>query len=162
MILSVSSQVYVFLLCVSIGLLAGLFYDFFKIIRASFEHKNFFVQVEDLIYWLIITFLSFLILLHKNNGEIRLYGFIGLVFGYIVNEILISKLTVKIGVKIILYIKIFIRQLFYVVFFPLRIIFKPTKFFYKKSQKLLKKNKNKLKSKVGTVKRNLRIMKEKI
>ncbi len=172
MILSIRSQVDAFLLCIAIGVLAGFIYDIFKIIRKSFKHKLLFIQIEDFIYWIIVTFVSFLILLHKNGGDIRLYGVIGLFIGYTINETLISKWTVKIGLKCVMYMFIFIAQLIKIIMFPIKIILKifekPIKFILKKSKtkiygtkNVLKKNKNKLQFKLRHIKKNFEILKDK-
>ncbi len=172
MILSISNQIRVFFLCVGIGLMSGFIYDLFKIIRKTFKHKNLYIQIEDLIYWIVVTFLAFLILLHKNNGEVRLYGMIGLLLGYVINEFLISRWTVLFGTKIVCYLLIMIKQFLKIIMFPIKVMIKilerPLKFVNKKSKNkinvtknVLKKNKNKLKFKLGRVKRNLKILKDK-
>ncbi len=172
MILSVKEQVYVFLLCVSIGIFIGFIYDLFKILRKSIKHKDLFIQIEDLLYWIIVTFITFLVLLHRNNGEVRMYAVIGLIIGYVINETLISIGTVKLGVKFINYITIVIKQFIKLIIFPLKVIFKflekPLKFVNKKRKRkayetknMLKKNKNKLQFKVREIKRNINILKNK-
>ncbi len=172
MILSIKNQINVFLLCVGIGLLAGFVYDIFKIIRKSFRHKNVYIQIEDFMYWIIVTFTSFLILLHKNNGAIRMYGIIGLLIGYVINETLVSKWTVEIGVRFVTYVLIFIKQLIKIVMFPIRVLLKifkkPMYFVAKKSKKkiyatknMLKKNKNKIQFKIRRIKKDFKILKDK-
>ncbi len=172
MILSISNEVNVFLLCILIGLLSGVIYDVFKIIRKSFKHKYFIIQIEDIMYWIIVTFMSFLILLHKNNGDIRMYGIIGWFIGYVINETLISKWTVKTGVKVVNYIIVFIKQFVKITIFPIRVLLKifnrPLKFVTKKgknkvytTKNMLKKNKNKLQFKLRHIKKNIEILKDK-
>ncbi len=172
MILSVKNQVYVFILCMVIGILAGLVYDLFKIVRKSIKHKNLFIQIEDLIYWILITFISFLILLYKNNGEVRMYGVIGLFIGYGINEYFLSSYTVSIGLKVVNYIVIVVKQFIKLIMFPIKVILKllekPMSIVNKKGKSkickiknMLKKFKNKLQFKLRVIRRNINILKEK-
>ncbi len=166
MILSVSNQVYVFLLCVSIGVLAGFIFDLFRIIRKSFKHKNIYIQIEDILYWIIVTFISFLIILHKNNGEIRIYGFIAILIGYLINEYIFSKWTVQFGVKIIkLYIKlikIIIASLILPIKTVLKIFEKPLLFIKNKTKTKMRSTKNTFITKNNNVKSKLNNFNEKI
>lgn len=83
MILSLSNQAYIFFITILIGFIMGIFYDFFRLIRKLFEHTNIAVYIEDIIFWVISTFICFYILLHKNNLEFRFYLILGIFLGII-------------------------------------------------------------------------------
>lgn len=101
MILSLSNQAYMFFISITIGLIIGIFYDFFRLIRKIFLHKNKYVYIEDIIFWLISTFISFYILLHKNNLELRFYLFLGIFLGITIYFVCFSNFVVTITLKII-------------------------------------------------------------
>ncbi len=101
MIVSLSNQAYIFLVTIVIGLFIGLIYDFFRLIRKIFVHKNSAVYFEDVLFWLISTFVCFYILLHKNNLELRFYLFLGIVLGLIFYFALISHFVLTFVIKII-------------------------------------------------------------
>ena len=56
-------------------------YDGIRIIRRIFPHGIFMVSVEDLGYWLVISFCFFLHLTQVNNGTIRGYVLLGSLLG---------------------------------------------------------------------------------
>lgn len=101
MILSISNQAYIFLITVVIGFIIGLIYDFFRLTRKIFNHQNFAVYIEDVIFWLISTFITFYILLHKNNLEFRLYLLLGIAIGLIFYFSILSYYILYIFVKAI-------------------------------------------------------------
>ncbi len=96
MIVSLSNQAYIFFITIFIGLLVGLIYDFFRLIRKLFTHKPALVYIEDFLFWLFSTFVCFYILLHKNNLELRFYLFIGILIGLCFYFNLFSQFILKI------------------------------------------------------------------
>ncbi len=101
MIVSLSNQAYIFVVTIVIGLFIGLTYDFFRLLRKLFTHKNSAVYIEDVLFWLISTFICFYILLHKNNLELRFYLFIGISIGLIFYFYLISPFVLAFIIKFI-------------------------------------------------------------
>lgn len=101
MILSLTNQAYMFFVSIIIGMIIGLIFDFFRLLRKIFNHKNKFVYIEDILFWLISTFISFYILLHKNNLEFRFYLLLGILLGLVFYFLCISHIVVTIILKII-------------------------------------------------------------
>ncbi len=95
MILSLSNQASVFLVTIIIGICIGLIYDFFRLLRKLFIHKNSTVYIEDSLFWLLSTFLAFYILLHKNNLEFRFYLLLGIALGIILYFSFVSYYVLK-------------------------------------------------------------------
>ena len=46
-------------------------YDGIRVVRRIFPHGIFMISLEDLVYWLVISFCFFLHLCQVNNGKIR-------------------------------------------------------------------------------------------
>ena len=123
MIVSVSGQIKLFLLMILSGILTGLLYDFIRLLRRLIKHKNFFVQAEDLLFWLIISIGIFLLLLEKNFGQVRFFCvagiFLGMFFYWGVFSSFVLKILFCVGD---FFIKAFLRAL-KICLWPLKILF---------------------------------------
>ncbi|MBE5943656.1 MAG: hypothetical protein E7258_01925 [Lachnospiraceae bacterium] len=69
---------------VMMGAFMGITYDALRIIRRIISHNNFFISLEDLIYWLIWTVVCIDNVHEYNEGELRIYIFVGIVVGLVV------------------------------------------------------------------------------
>lgn len=74
-------QVFIFVWTVAIGMLAGLCYEIYRVIRDMLRLKKVGTFAGDIIFWLFLTAFSFFLLLKANYGQLRLYVFIGLLLG---------------------------------------------------------------------------------
>lgn len=101
MILSMSEQLYLFFIAFVLGFATGFVYDIIKTFRRIIKHNSFFVHLEDLLYWLIVTFALFYVLLVKNSGEVRGFCIIALLIGIGVYSIALSNTIVKLLTRII-------------------------------------------------------------
>jgi spore cortex biosynthesis protein YabQ len=84
-----------FIITVITGVVMGVLFDFYRILRGVFRLRWILTSLADLLYWLLSTVLVFVALLFGNWGEVRLYVFFGLfagVFGYYK---LLSRLTMR-------------------------------------------------------------------
>ncbi|MFI3230804.1 MAG: spore cortex biosynthesis protein YabQ [bacterium] len=81
MILSVSFQLEVFFTTIITGITIGFFYDVLKIFRLLILHNRFFIDLEDIVFWAVMSVLVFFISLYQADGEIRMYFLIGLFLG---------------------------------------------------------------------------------
>ncbi len=110
------SQEEVFLLFFIIGIIIGLIFDFFKVLRKSFKTKDIVTFIEDLLFLLISGTLIVLGIIKLNSGEVRFYLFLGMFFGILIYSLTISKLYVIIlyeFVRICKKIIIFFAQIFF-------------------------------------------------
>lgn len=99
------SQLYSLLIFTITGIIIGVFFDIFRILRRSFKTPDIVTYIEDVLFW-ILTGIFFIIILFKfNNGEIRSYVLLGLISGIVMYMLIISKYFIKISVNIIKIIK---------------------------------------------------------
>lgn len=102
-------QFYIFLTSIYAGLLIGLIYDLYRVIRLIFKPGKIIAGIEDLIFWLGLAIIFFYIINKSNWGELRGYIFFGTFMGGIIYLKILSKilhpLMVKIFENIILAIK---------------------------------------------------------
>lgn len=141
MILSISYQLKIFLISLCIGLILGFLYDFLKIFRKYVLHNNFFINIEDIIYWLFMSIIIFLITLFQNNGQIRAFFILGIFISMLLYNLLISPIFLKLSTKIINFILKIFLFIFKVIYIPILTVFntffKPVKFIFNLLKKLL-------------------------
>lgn len=117
------NQAYLFLIFLLNGILIGIIFDIFRILRRSFDTPNFATYIEDVLFWLISAFSVIYCLFAFNNGEIRGYLFIGLFFGVALYMLVFSRTIVKLAVKIILFVKKIVGSILKIIIYPLKKFF---------------------------------------
>ncbi|NLJ78772.1 MAG: spore cortex biosynthesis protein YabQ [Tissierellia bacterium] len=113
-------QVYIFLTALYGGLIAGLFYDIYRINRHYFKPKNIVAIIEDFIFWIGVALIFFYILNKNDWIELRAYVFIGFFAGGIIYLKVISKMVFTLLVKILDGITAIIKRCINLLIFPLR------------------------------------------
>lgn len=98
-------QLYSLFIFSLIGILIGILFDTFRILRKSFKTPDIVTIIEDIIFWLLVGGILLFSIFKFNNGELRSYIFIGLILGIIVYILTISRYIIKISVKILMTIK---------------------------------------------------------
>lgn len=98
---NIYNQLFNLLIFILTGIVIGILFDIFRIIRRSFKTPDFITYIEDVLFWSLTGFILLFTIFTFNNGEIRLYIFIGLLFGLTIYLLTISKYLIKASVKII-------------------------------------------------------------
>ena len=128
------SQVYLFLIFIVNGILVGILFDFFRILRKSFKTKDIITYIEDLLFWILAgTSILYFIFVY-NNGEIRLFMFLGIAIGLVLYMLIFSSLFIKINVSIITFLKNIFIKIFTIILIPFKFLkkmfFKPISFIF--------------------------------
>lgn len=158
----VTNQAYLFLIFTINGIIIGLLFDIFRILRKSFKTSDVMTYIQDILFWILTGFILLYSIFTFSNGEIRFYMFLGVFLGCLIYMLLFSKYFIKINVKIILVLKKIIGRIILIIIFPINIIirfikkifFKPINFItinikksksncQKKIKNILKLQKNK-------------------
>ena len=110
---STLNQAYLFIIFCATGILIGLIFDIFRIIRKLFKTPDFLTYIEDICFWIISGLILIYSIFIFNNGEIRLYMFIAISLGIITYILTFSRFFVIIGYKFrpITFISINIRNI---------------------------------------------------
>ena len=137
------NQVYVFIIFIINGLLIGFLFDIFRIFRKSFKTPDIITYIQDVAFWIIGGVLLLYSIFKFNNGELRIYIFLGILLGFLLYMLIFSKIFIKISIccfnitkKIINTIIIPIK---YILKILTAIIYKPTKFMYSTIKKIIRK-----------------------
>lgn len=130
----IMNQVYLFLIFIVNGVIIGILFDFFRILRKSFKTKDGITYFEDLLFWILTGFSILYFIFVFNNGEIRLFMFLGIAVGITLYMLIFSSLFIKINVTIITFFKKVFVKIFEIILIPFKFIkklfFKPISFIF--------------------------------
>ena len=130
----VTNQAYLFFIFILNGIIIGILFDFFRILRKTFKTTDFVTYIEDLLFWILTGFSIIYFIFTFNNGEIRLFMFLGIALGIFIYMFLFSSYFIKINVIIIKFLKKIIGKIFKIIFIPIKFIkkifFKPISFIF--------------------------------
>ena len=99
------SQVYIFIIFILNGILIGILFDLFRILRKCFKTSDIVTYIEDIIFSIFTGILILYSIMKFNNGEIRFYLFLGIILGLIFYLLTFSSVFIKISVNLILLLK---------------------------------------------------------
>lgn len=146
--------------CIS-GLIIGIIFDIFRIIRRSFKISDFHTYVEDIILGIIIGIFLIYMLYVYNSGNFRFYMIIALFIGFITYILTISKYFIRINVKIITFLKKFINKTLHIIFLPIMYIIKTLTRIFNKPYMILIINIKKIKNVINYQKYQKKLHKKK-
>ena len=132
---AIGNEAVFFLYSILEGIALIFVYDIFRIFRRIIKHGNVWIGIEDIIYWIFCTIAVFLLLYQKNDGMMRAFCFLGILFGMMVYYFLFSRSIIKICVFFFGGILNGVRKLIHFFVRPFSKAGKKTIFFLKKELK---------------------------
>lgn len=125
-----------FLIFTLVGIIISVLFDIFRVLRKTFKTPDTITYIEDILFWIMTGTIILSSIFLFNNGELRLYLFIGMSIGVLLYMLFISKYFIKICVFIISTIKKIINKILHIILKPIKImylilkkiIFKPISF----------------------------------
>ena len=84
-----------------LGAILGIFYDIFRIIRLLFGARNLGMFIQDIIYFLISGFITFLFVLIFNFGESRFYILAGEALGWCIYHVSVGDVIYSRAKKLV-------------------------------------------------------------
>lgn len=158
---TITNQIYLFSIYFICGIIIGIFFDLFRILRQSFKTSDIVTYIEDIIFGILTGIFLIFIIFIFDNGELRAFTFIALVLGPILYLLTISRYFIRINVNILTFLKKVIVKTFIIISYPFKII---KKYFFKlilRPYKILTINlKNILKNKIIKRKKIKKIYKD--
>ncbi|HZJ78162.1 MAG TPA: spore cortex biosynthesis protein YabQ [Clostridia bacterium] len=140
---SMADQTQIFFYSLGLGFLLGILYDVFRTVRLAISSAKRLILIQDILYVLICTFVSFLFFMVVNNGQIRGYIILGEAFGWLIYYSSFGIFAIKASAAIIKIIKKTFSLIYKVATTPFillyRIINRPMLFLYKKIRNISKK-----------------------
>ena len=96
-----TNQPLIFLLTICGGILAGIAYDVYKGVRRAVKAGKWGIAVLDTLFILTLGAIAVFVLFIANQGELRLYAFIGFALGFLLYMAGLSPFLSYIGKKLI-------------------------------------------------------------
>ena len=122
-------QLISFIYFIIIGVILSIIFDIFRILRRTMKTSDIVTNIQDILFCIISGIIILLSIFMFNNGELRLYIFIGISIGVILYMIFISKYFIKFNVAIINLIKkivfLLLKPFIFILNFTKRLIFTP-------------------------------------
>ena len=97
----VQNQTYLFLVFSLTGVEIGILFDFFRILRRTIKTGNIVTYIQDILFWILTGVLVLYNIWYFNNGEIRVYMFLGIIIGTLIYMSTLSNIFVKLFTKIL-------------------------------------------------------------
>lgn len=120
MIVPINVQIYYFLSTVIAGIAVGIMFDAYRIITGVNNINRIVLAISDLLFWVLCAMIIFVFFLYSNNGDLRLYTFIGLLLGILFYFKLASKRFIIALRGIIYFISKLFRIVFILIVYPLK------------------------------------------
>ena len=95
------NQAYLFLVFSLTGVAIGVLFDIFRILRKSIKIPNIIIYIEDILFWILAGLLILYNIWYFNDGEIRVYMFLGIIIGLLLYMSTLSNIIIKIFSKIL-------------------------------------------------------------
>ncbi len=77
-----------------------LAYDILRIFRRLIRHRGWMINGEDVLYWLAAAAVFYSLLFRYNQGEIRIFIVLGMIFGGVFYLLTISRVFVHLTVTL--------------------------------------------------------------
>ena len=134
------NQAYLFLIFSMTGIVIGILFDIFRILRITIKTSNIITYIEDVLFWILTGLLILYNIWYFNDGEIRIFMFLGMILGILIYISTLSSIFIKIFSKLLQTI----IKLLKIPFKALLVIFQKIMTIYTKIIKKLQINKGNL------------------
>lgn len=153
MTLPILNQAFTFALGLGLGFLLCILYDFFRVIRMCYKPGIISALIQDMLFWIITAFLTFILLMVRADGQLRIFVFVAQIIGFVLARKSVSVVTIKAAEFLIPKISKFLKWIRARIFAPIYAVFASLVEIYgdlfkkstKKGVKILKKSKKRLK-----------------
>lgn len=95
------NQAYLFLVFSLTGVVIGILFDLFRILRRTIKTSNIITYIEDVLFWILTGLLILYNIWFFNNGEIRIFMFLGVILGVLIYMSTLSNIIIKVFTKIL-------------------------------------------------------------
>lgn len=93
------------------GIAIGILFDINRSLKNNFKFIKRISFIFDILFWILVTFIIFIVINATSKFELRYYHFIALLVGFILYYNTISKFVLRFNSMVINFIKSFIKKL---------------------------------------------------
>lgn len=98
---TIHEELILFFLSCAAGIVLGILYDIFRVLRILIPHHNFFVILEDIIYLSFYGIFLSAFASAQARGELRIYFIIGNILGFALYYFTLGSIVVRIFKKLL-------------------------------------------------------------
>ncbi|WP_443663275.1 spore cortex biosynthesis protein YabQ [Clostridium sp.] len=134
MIISIVDQVKLIIFSLLAGIITGVFFDIYRLIRGFKNPNKILTIIQDLLFWTLTSIVVFIFLMYTNEGYINFYVYVGLIIGVYLYLKLISNMFIKLQYRLLKFNGKLFRVTRNIVLYPVNLLFYKLKI--KKKDKL--------------------------
>ena len=134
MIISLVDQVKLIIFSLLSGIITGVFFDIYRLIRGFKNPNKIITIIQDLLFWTLTSIVVFMFLMYTNEGYINFYVYVCLIIGVYLYLKLISNVFIKLQYRSLKFNAKLIRVARNVMLHPVNLLFYKLKI--KKKDKL--------------------------
>jgi spore cortex biosynthesis protein YabQ len=124
-----NQQLLIFLASIGLGFALGILYDVLRTIRLTIWRSKASIIIFDILYFIIVGFVSFLFILAMNKGEVRLYIPLGEVIGWLFYYLSFGLVAIRITDVLVKFIRWLFSLIFKIPFYSFFILYHFNKLF---------------------------------
>jgi spore cortex biosynthesis protein YabQ len=123
MIFSMSQQVNLFVFSLLSGILIGVLFDIYRIIRGFESLNKLITAIEDILFWVLTGIIIFMFMMYTSYAYMSFNVFVYIGIGLLLYLKIISRTFVNTLHSLLVVIFKGIRIMFYIITYPIRIGF---------------------------------------
>lgn len=120
MVWTVSTQLNAVIISLFSGVITGVLFDIYRLIRGLENPNKIVTGIEDLLFWILTALVIFLFLIKYRCTYITLYVYMFIFLGFFIYINTVSKFFILIIASLFKFISKITRVFFNFIFFPLR------------------------------------------
>lgn len=105
MIINSSKDIISFFIAFFVGIALSIIYDIIRTFRLVNKSKKYSIFIQDILFSLIASIITYTLLFVRSQGEIRWFILISEFLGFLIFKLYISNTFININKKIIIFIK---------------------------------------------------------
>lgn len=134
MMISLIGQVELITFSLLSGIITGVFFDIYRLIRGFGNPNKFLTIIQDLLFWTLTSIVVFIFLMYTNKGYINFYVYVCLIIGVYLYLKLLSRVFIKLQYRSLKFNGRVVRVVLNVILYPVNLLFYRLKI--KKKEKL--------------------------
>lgn len=115
---NISNEIRFLIHSLFLGTVITFLYDNIRIARRLFKHHALFVSLEDLVFWIVVSFSIFTLQYYENNGVFRWFSILGALLGMFLYKETVGRFYVPLMTKVLKWILSMLYRFFAFVLTP--------------------------------------------
>jgi spore cortex biosynthesis protein YabQ len=120
---TVQFQSYVFMFTVYAGIVIGILYDTYRVLKGSRRGDKFITSIWDILFLAAAMLVVLWALFSSNYGDIRAYVFIGFVVGFFLYDKILSRIAVALFIFVKRNVVFFFKTTNNLLVLPFKLLF---------------------------------------